>query len=854
MAAATGWGTLATAAPQYWCNRGRSARGLAELATLRRHALPRAALRRLAVRAAAESEAPPKPSSHFSRKDLLRIKREGPTIDDLVHKHVRTTTDTKTGVETETTYLHVPPEVLGQQPYSAEPNWYKLDQISIIELMRGLRERNWTNPLFKPDAEPWHIEFFQDSGRFLAPSFSGYRAVVTKADGTRVWCDLPDPGPQTFTEDYIAGGNSRAAIHATKREPLEPRKPMDCGYNQVFLEIFQAYEQRLPKQGREEFSRKGWVDTTKYEYDCPADQLLQISYHQTPQEISMAAVWERVPGLAFYTFAFSFLGICLAVGIFRPRRMMPGDQVQAMEFAQSKGQARKEGLTNVRFADVAGLDETLTELREVVAFLKDPKRYAALNAKPPKGVLLEGGPGTGKTLIAKAIAGESGVPFFQMSGSEFVEIIVGVGAARVRDLFKRARVNAPCIIFVDEIDALGIKRAEAGMKTNEEREQTLNQLLTEMDGFTPDIGVVFVAATNRADLLDPALMRAGRFDRKVKVLKPDTVGRGDVLRVHARKHPMAPDVDLDQVARDLPGLSPAELANVLNEAALETLRRDADAINTDDIYNAVDRVLQGVRRPALKDGLIEKRVIAAHEVGKGLVATVLRQRDNKIEPVERISMVPRGTDFSRTIFLRGGDEDYTMTTKARLLERIRVLAAGRAAEDVVFGPGYATTYAMGDIQDLWKLAEKVVTSYGMSDLGITTWAPPGRNVGFMQRNFEVHVDNIDADLFGNSIPGGMFQCSNSALYGIQAATMNLVNSAYRDCMEVLEAHAEALNAATDELLKGEQLTGQELEKIMKAHPPRPMQDTRDALKAKGLEAGEPLDTGASVTRAEVLQW
>jgi len=783
-----------------------------------------------------EVEAAPRPNERFTKKDLLRIKRQGPTVNDLVHKHIREDTDPATGIVTKTEFLHVPNEVLGNASYMPEPDWYGVPQVSIAELLRGLRERNWTNKMYNPNAEPWTLDLFADSGRFIRPTFSGYRAVVTKADGSRMWCNLPEAGPQNFLQDYSSGGDI-GAINTAKREPIQPGNPLDYGYNQIFREIFEAYEQRLPYRAKKALQLYGSIDPAKVAYDCPADRLLNLSYQWTPPEPNLSAVWDRVPALLFFSFAFSFLGICLAIGIFRPRKMMPGDPVQAMEFAQSKGKARREGMTDVRFSDVAGLDQTVVELKEVVKFLQNPKQYSQLNAKPPKGVLLEGGPGTGKTLVAKAIAGESQVPFYQMSGSEFVEVIVGVGAARVRDLFKRARVNAPCIIFVDEIDALGIRRAEAGMRTNEEREQTLNQLLTEMDGFTPDIGVVFVAATNRADLLDPALMRAGRFDRKVKVSKPDTQGRADILKVHARKHPIGEDVNFEQIARDLPGLSGAELANILNESALEAIRREGDVINSQDVYNAIDRILQGVRRPGLPNDMEMKRAIAYHEGGKGIVATVLRQRHGKIEEVERVSVVPRGKDLSRIIFLRGSDDDYIMTTRSRLLERIRVLIAGRAAEDVHYLPSHATTYGVLGIGDVYKLAEKAVTSYGMSHLGITTWAPASSGPSYMQRSFEPHVDNIDADLFGNAIPAGFFQPSNSALYKIKSEVHNIINDAYSECVQILEAYHDALHAVVDELLKEEQVTGSRLEQILEEHPPKSGEEVATSLADKNLSGG-----------------
>eukprot|EP00894_Picocystis_sp_ML_P000054 jgi/Pico_ML_1/50571/g1757.t2 len=367
--------------------------------------------------------------------------------------------------------------------------------------------------------------------------------------------------------------------------------------------------------------------------------------------------------MVFILGAAGFIVVSLFFGIFKPRKAMPSDPVQAIEFGQSKGLARKEGKTSIKFDDVGGLGREVEEFQEVVEFLKDPIRFTTLGAKPPKGLLLEGGPGTGKTLVAKAIAGEAGVPFYEMSGSEFVEIIVGVGAARVRDLFKRARINAPCIIFIDEIDALGFARADSQTQTNEEREQTLNQLLTEMDGFTPDTGVVLVAATNRADLLDPALMRAGRFDRKIKIQLPTEEGRFEILKVHARKHRVAPGLDLRQLARDLPGLSGAELANLMNEAALTAVRRDAGEIHDVDVYAAMDRILEGAKRPGLSRKLGVVYGLAVHEAGVAIAASILRMRKDCVEEIRRVSMVPRGKDWTRTVFVYSSDDAYTPITR-----------------------------------------------------------------------------------------------------------------------------------------------------------------------------------------------
>jgi len=543
-----------------------------------------------------------------------------------------------------------------------------------------------------------------------------------------------------------------------------------------------------------------------------------VGFHQPPGRDGMNPLDLALLAISAGVFVFTsiYLGIIKKSGI-------PMDQVQALEFAQSRSEARKEGKTDVKFSDVAALGSVVEELEEVVAFLKDPQRFNSVGARPPKGLLLEGGPGVGKTLIAKAVAGEAGVPFYSMSGPEFVEIIVGVGAARVRDLFKRARVNAPCLIFIDEIDALGGKRAPAMVRGNEEREQTLNQLLTEMDGFTPDTGVIFIGATNRADLLDPALLRPGRFDRKVTVHKPTTQGRADILKVHARKITLSKEVDLDQLARDLPGLSGAELANVLNESALCALRRGGSAeegVMTQDVYAAVDRILLGVRRAPLPQHLPVVRVLAGHEMGHAMVATVLRGQTQRLEAVERVSIQPRGDEWTRTMFLRADDEAYSLVTRARLLERLQVVLGGRAAEEVMFGqPG---THSMGDIQAATVLARRLVTNYGLLNEGaVPTFVDLPATAGLgavynMWQKFSGQVEGVDS--MGSNEGYQHMQPSDSELQRVHSAANNLVCGAYAADIAILTRHKQALTAATDLILDKEQLEGHELQAILDSQP------------------------------------
>jgi len=383
---------------------------------------------------------------------------------------------------------------------------------------------------------------------------------------------------------------------------------------------------------------------------------------------------------------------------------------QALNFGKSRARFQMEAKTGVTFNEVAGIDEAKEELQEVVTFLKEPERFTAIGARIPKGVLLVGSPGTGKTLLAKAIAGEAAVPFFSISGSEFVEMFVGVGASRVRDLFKKAKDNAPCLIFIDEIDAVGRQRGAGIGGGNDEREQTLNQLLTEMDGFEGNTGIIIIAATNRPDVLDSALLRPGRFDRQVIVDAPDLKGRLEILEVHARNKKIDPSVSLEAVARRTPGFTGADLSNLLNEAAILTARRHKDAITMLEIDDAVDRVVAGMEGTPLVDSK-SKRLIAYHEVGHALLATLLKDHD----PVQKVTLVPRGQARGLTWFTP--NEEQGLVSRSQLKGRITSTLGGRAAEDIVFGRGEVTTGASQDLEHVTGLARQMVTKFGMSELG-----------------------------------------------------------------------------------------------------------------------------------------
>ena len=418
-----------------------------------------------------------------------------------------------------------------------------------------------------------------------------------------------------------------------------------------------------------------------------------------------SAVWGFLGNLIF-----PVLLIAALFFLFRRSNNMPGGPGQAMSFGKSRARFQMEAKTGVMFDDVAGIDEAKEELQEVVTFLKQPERFTAVGARIPKGVLLVGPPGTGKTLLAKAIAGEAGVPFFSISGSEFVEMFVGVGASRVRDLFKKAKENAPCLIFIDEIDAVGRQRGAGIGGGNDEREQTLNQLLTEMDGFEGNTGIIIIAATNRPDVLDSALLRPGRFDRQVIVDAPDLKGRIGILDVHARNKKLAPEISIEAIARRTPGFTGADLANLLNEAAILTARRRKEAITMLEINDAVDRVVAGMEGTPLVDSK-SKRLIAYHEIGHAIVGTLIKDHD----PVQKVTLIPRGQAQGLTWFTPS--EEQGLITRNQLIARIAGALGGRAAEEEIFGHDEVTTGAGGDLQQVSGMARQMVTRYGMSDLG-----------------------------------------------------------------------------------------------------------------------------------------
>jgi cell division protease FtsH len=468
--------------------------------------------------------------------------------------------------------------------------------------------------------------------------------------------------------------------------------------------------------------------STRYRVNLLPNTVPQLVDRLTEQGIEVAVVPTR-NGSAFWALLGNLVIPLLLLGglFFFLRRAGggAGGPGQAMNFGKSRARFQMEAKTGVKFDDVAGIEEAKEELQEVVTFLKKPERFTAVGAKIPKGVLLVGPPGTGKTLLAKAIAGEAGVPFFSLSGSEFVEMFVGVGASRVRDLFKKAKENAPCIVFIDEIDAVGRQRGAGIGGGNDEREQTLNQLLTEMDGFEGNTGIIVIAATNRPDVLDAALLRPGRFDRQITVDRPSFKGRYEILRVHARNKKLAEEVSLEAIARRTPGFAGADLANLLNEAAILAARRQRMAITNQDIEDAIDRITIGLTKPPLLDGK-SKRLIAYHECGHALLMTLLPHAD----PLNKVTIIPRSGGAGGFAQQLPNEEqiDSGMYSRAWLLDRVVVGFGGRAAEEIVFGYSEVTTGASNDLQQNTNLVRQMVTRFGMSELGPLMLDPPNNEV------------------------------------------------------------------------------------------------------------------------------
>ena len=506
-------------------------------------------------------------------------------------------------------------------------------------------------------------------------------------------------------------------------------------------------------------------------------------------------------------FWFSILGTWLpmiflfVIFLFFMRQLQSGGG-KAMSFGKSRHKLMNESSKKVTFADIAGIEEAKEELREIVEFLREPRKFTRLGGRIPKGVLLMGPPGTGKTLLARGVAGEAGTPFFSISGSDFVEMFVGVGASRVRDLFEQGKKNAPCIIFIDEIDAVGRHRGAGLGGGHDEREQTLNQLLVEMDGFDSNEGVILMAATNRPDVLDPALLRPGRFDRRVVVQRPDVKGRHGILKVHTRKVPLSPLVDLFTIARGTPGFSGADLENLVNEAALLAARQDKSFVETADFEDAKDKVLMGSERRSLVLSEEEKRNTAYHEAGHTLVARHLKPSD----PVHKVTIIPRGQAMGVTQQLP--EEDRYSYDHDYVMNRIAILMGGRIAEEIKFG--HKTTGAGNDIVQATELARKMVCEWGMSNLGTVSYGKGNENP-FLGREIAKNPD-----------------FSEATAERVDREVERLINLGYDTAREILETNREELESLSLALLEFETLDGEEIDLAMEGGDIAGLRDEREA--------------------------
>ena len=542
----------------------------------------------------------------------------------------------------------------------------------------------------------------------------------------------------------------------------------------------------------------------------PADA--QITQLLIDNDVSVRAEQQQQSG--FQTFILSLLPFLLLIGVwvYFMNRMQGGGRGGAMGFGKSKAKMLTEKQGRVTFDDVAGIDEAKEELEEIVEFLRNPQKFSRLGGKIPKGALLVGPPGTGKTLLARAIAGEAGVPFFTISGSDFVEMFVGVGASRVRDMFEQAKKNAPCIIFIDEIDAVGRNRGAGYGGGNDEREQTLNQLLVEMDGFEANEGVIILAATNRRDVLDPALLRPGRFDRQVTVPNPDIKGREKILNVHARKTPLGPDVDLRIIARGTPGFSGADLANLVNEAALHAARVGRRFVTMDEFEYAKDKVMMGAERRSMVLTAMQKEKTAYHEAGHAIVGIELPQCD----PVYKATIIPRGGALGMVVSLP--EIDRLNWQKSECEEKMAMTMAGKAAEIIKYGPENVSNGPAGDIQQASGLARAMVLRWGMSD-----------KIG--------NIDYSEAhDGYSGSTAGLSVSANTKEL--IEGEVKRFIAEAYDTAFAILSDKTVEWERLAQGLLEYETLTGDEIKRVMKGDPPQAGPDD---------EGSDSAGTGASIT-------
>jgi len=570
-------------------------------------------------------------------------------------------------------------------------------------------------------------------------------------------------------------------------------------YSQFLDEVRQGHISKVLIEGR---TLKGTTTEGKQITSYAPPDLWMVS-DLLKNGVKIEAKPEEEPSFLMNIFVSWFpMLLLIGVWVFFMRQMQGGGKGGAFSFGKSRARMTDEAQNTVTFADVAGCDEAKEEVQELVDFLRDPSKFQKLGGHVPKGVLMVGNPGTGKTLLARAIAGEAKVAFFSISGSDFVEMFVGVGAARVRDMFENAKKHAPCIIFIDEIDAVGRHRGAGLGGGNDEREQTLNQMLVEMDGFEGHAGIIVIAATNRPDILDPALLRPGRFDRQVVVPLPDIRGREEILKVHMRKVPIAADVRADIIARGTPGFSGADLANLVNESALFAARGNKRLVDMEDFEKAKDKIMMGAERRSMVMSEEEKRNTAYHESGHAVIAKLMPKSD----PVHKVTIIPRGRALGLTMQLP--EQDRYAYDRTYLMSRIAVLFGGRIAEELFMNQ--MTTGASNDFERATAMARDMVTRYGMSDLGVMVY---GENEGevFLGRSVTQHKN-----------------VSEATMQKVDAEIRRIVDEQYALARKLLEENRDKVEAMTQALLEWETIDAEQIDDIMAGKPPRPPKPSQSA--------------------------
>jgi cell division protease FtsH len=583
------------------------------------------------------------------------------------------------------------------------------------------------------------------------------------------------------------------ALFTLFQNPGQRASSQDISFSQLLTEVDQNHVRDVVIQGPEIHGT--FTNGSSFQTYAPNDPTLVSRLYNGKVSITAKPPGDNVPW--FVSLLVSWLPFIALIGVWIfLSRQMQGGAGKAMGFGKSRAKMLTEAHGRVTFEDVAGVDEAKQDLQEIVEFLRDPGKYQRLGGRIPRGVLLVGPPGTGKTLIARAVAGEANVPFFTISGSDFVEMFVGVGASRVRDMFEQAKKNAPCIIFIDEIDAVGRHRGAGLGGGNDEREQTLNQLLVEMDGFEANEGVILIAATNRPDVLDPALLRPGRFDRQVVVPNPDVVGREQILKVHVRKVPLAPDINLKTIARGTPGFSGADLMNLVNEAALTAARRNKRMVTQAEFEEAKDKVMMGAERKSLVMTEEEKMLTAYHEGGHAIVGLNVIATD----PIHKATIIPRGRALGMVMQLP--ERDKLSMSLEQMTSRLAIMMGGRVAEELVFGREKVTSGAASDIEQATRLARMMVTRWGLSEeLGTVSYG-----------------ENQDEVFLGMSVSRTQ-NASEATVQKIDSEIRRLVEEGYNQATKILTEKRADLEALAKGLLEYETLTGEEIQDLLKGKKP-----------------------------------